>query len=217
MKKRLKMLVCCCLSFAMVFTSIEWSGTAGFLNRVSAAEETKKQEKPAVIEKESTKNSTTFQFNNGKKKTVFYGQDVRFEDEKGNLTDYDPSLVPVKDQKSGHGKNLSKYQYENKKGDKRHYLPKELKEETPVLMENGKYEISFLPMYGQTSDSGEEKKAVQKTEAEEESTDDAQAGPGKENAFASIEKLKRMPLEKEEVLTAEDETKELPVSVSYES
>lgn len=87
MKKRLKMLVCCCLSFAMVFTSIEWSGTAGFLNQVSAAEEAKKQEKPAVIEKESTKNSTTFQFNNGKKKTVFYGQDVRFEDEKGNLTD----------------------------------------------------------------------------------------------------------------------------------
>ena len=93
--------------------------------------------------------TTTFALANGKKQTVFYGQDVRFETKNGKLKDYDPSLVKIQKKKSENGNDLKDYAYENEEGDKKHYLPKNLTEETPVLMENGQYQISFAPIYGQ--------------------------------------------------------------------
>lgn len=60
----------------------------------------------------------------GKKQTVFYGQDVRFEDENGDLQEYDPSLVRVTGSKSEQGEDLKGYQYENKEGDKNIIFPK---------------------------------------------------------------------------------------------
>ena len=151
MKKYCKMFISCLLTFTMVFTSIQWSSIVNGSRAVKAAtEKTEDQEEQKeVVKEESTKDSTTFQMSDGKKQTVFYGQDVRFENEDGKLQDYDPSLVQVKEQKSDQGEDLSDYQYENKEGDKKHYLPKNLSEETPVLMENGDYQISFAPIYGQ--------------------------------------------------------------------
>lgn len=157
MKRYAKIFVSCLLTFTMVFTSVQWSAIVNETTVVGAAE-TVPKEKKEVVEEESTKDSTTFQMKDGKKQTVFYGQDVRFEDENGDLQEYDPSLVRVTGSKSEQGEDLKGYQYENKEGDKKHYLPKDLSEETPVLMENGKYQISFAPIYGQEIKNEEEKK-----------------------------------------------------------
>lgn len=157
MKRYAKIFVSCLLTFTMVFTSVQWSAIVNETTVVGAAE-TVPKEKKEVVEEENTKDSTTFQMKDGKKQTVFYGQDVRFEDENGDLQEYDPSLVRVTESKSEQGEDLKDYQYENKEGDKKHYLPKDLSEKTPVLMENGKYQISFAPIYGQETKNEEEKK-----------------------------------------------------------
>ena len=202
MKKLVKPAVCAVLSFILMFTSVQWSGMIAGSGDVKAAEPKAAQSKE-VIDSESTKNSTTFRLSNGKKESVFYGQDVRYEDENGNLKDYDPTLVEIKDKTSEHGHNLKDYQYENKDGDKKQYLPKKLTESTPVLMEHDKYEISFAPI------TGEEENGIKTQDRQKEKTE--------ENAFSSINKLKRTKLQREEVLTAEDKKEELPVSVAYES
>ena len=202
MKKLVKPAVSAVLSFILMFTSVQWSGMIAGSGDVKAAEPKAAQSKE-VIDSESTKNSTTFRLSNGKKESVFYGQDVRYEDENGNLKDYDPTLVEIQDKTSEHGHNLKDYQYENKDGDKKQYLPKKLTESTPVLMEHDKYEISFAPI------TGEEESGIETQDQQKEKTE--------ENAFSSINKLKRTKLQREEVLTAEDKKEELPVSVAYES
>ena len=192
------------LSFILMFTSVQWGGILAAARDVKAAETKAEETKNVkeVIDSESTKNSTTFRLSGGKKESVFYGQDVRYEDENGNLKDYAPSLVDIKEKTSEHGHNLKDYQYENKDGDKKQYLPKKLTESTPVLMEHDQYEISFSPITGQNN--------TDSTESDKKDVDE-------ENAFASINKLTRTKLKREKVLTAEDEKEELPVSVSYES
>ena len=194
MKKLVKPAVCAALSFVLMFTSVQWSGMIAGSGDVKAAEPKAAQSKE-VIDSESTKNSTTFRLSNGKKESVFYGQDVRYEDENGNLKDYDPTLVEIQDKTSEHGHNLKDYQYENKDGDKKQYLPKKLTESTPVLMEHDKYEISFAPI------TGEEESGIE--------TQDRQKEKIEENAFSSINKLKRTKLQREEVLTAEDKKRRI--------
>lgn len=110
MKKLVKPAVCAVLSFILMFTSVQWSGMIAGSGDVKAAEPKAAQSKE-VIDSESTKNSTTFRLSNGKKESVFYGQDVRYEDENGNLKDYDPTLVEIQDKTSEHGHNLKDYQY----------------------------------------------------------------------------------------------------------
>lgn len=244
MKKQIKRSFCCFLAFVLMFTSIQWAEIGTMIRRIYGAQETQGNQKE-VIDAESTKNSTTFQLAGGKKQTVFYGQDVRFEDEDGKLKDYDPSLVKVDGGKSESGKDLKEYQYTNKEGDKKHYLPKDLTIETPVLMENGDYVISFAPIYGETkeeqtaSDQNEKQDEQSKSEeaSAEETEEETNAGEkgaaektasnqvsaaavkaaAAENAFADIQKLHRGAVEEEEVLNAENEKEELPVKVSYES
>ena len=218
-----------------MFTSIEWSGITQSIHSVKAEEtqkETKTVEQKEVIKSEKTKNSTTFALANGKKQTVFYGQDVRFETKNGKLKDYDPSLVKIQKKKSENGNDLKDYAYENEEGDKKHYLPKNLTEETPVLMENGQYQISFAPIYGQKTKKEEEKQGEQGTDTvqqaitqaeqavqdvadhtdiSDEVTDDTQ------DALDSVDNLQRTKLENAEVEDAEENKIEKPVKVSYES
>ena len=153
MKEKLgKQILAVLLTFTLCLTSVEWSGIAGMIHSVHAKQtinETSETKK--IIEK--TTNSTTFQMTGGKKNTIFYGQDVRFETDNGTLEDYDPTLVKVEDSKSENGNSLKDYAYENETGDKKHYLPKKLTDKTPVLMENGKYEISFAPIYGEEKEN----------------------------------------------------------------
>ena len=201
MKKRFKKLFSCFLAVTLIFTSIEWSGITQSIHSVKAEEtqkETKTSEQKEVIKSEKTKNSTTFELANGKKQTVFYGQDVRFKTKNGKLKDYDPSLVKIQNKKSENGNDLKDYAYENEEGDKKHYLPKNLTEETPVLMENGKYQISFAPIYGQ------------KTKEEEEVNDT-------QDALDSVDNLECTKLENAEIEDAEENKIEKPVKVSYES
>ena len=238
MKKYCKMFISCLLTFTMVFTSIQWSSIVNGSRAVKAAtEKTEDQEEQKeVVKEESTKDSTTFQMSDGKKQTVFYGQEVRFENEDGKLQDYDPSLVQVKEQKSDQGEDLSDYQYENKEGDKKHYLPKNLSEETPVLMENGDYQISFAPIYGQDAKKEEEAKTddqvtdtvedavSQANEAVRSITNDGtsseektEASDDTEDALTSVKQLERRELEDASVEDAEENVDEKQVKVSYES
>lgn len=238
MKKYCKMFISCLLTFTMVFTSIQWSSIVNGSRAVKAAtEKTEDQEEQKeVVKEESTKDSTTFQMSDGKKQTVFYGQDVRFENEDGKLQDYDPSLVQVKEQKSDQGEDLSDYQYENKEGDKKHYLPKNLSEETPVLMENGDYQISIAPIYGQDAKKEEEAKTddqvtdtvedavSQANEAVRSITNDGtsseektEASDDTEDALTSVKQLERRELEDASVEDAEENVDEKQVKVSYES
>lgn len=68
---------------------------------------------------------------------------VRFEDEHGQLVDYDPSLVKIEDTESKNGNDLTEYAYENKVGDSKQYMPRNLSENTPLLMEKEDKEMSI--------------------------------------------------------------------------
>lgn len=98
-----------------------------------------------VIEK--TTDSTTFEGENGEKELVLHGYNVRYENENGELVDYNPSLVKIKDKNTGTGTSLKGYTYENKEGDNKQYIPEILTKDTPILMENQDYQISFRPVF----------------------------------------------------------------------
>ena len=123
MKRYAKIFVSCLLTFTMVFTSVPWSAIVHETTVVGAAE-TVPKEKKEVVEEENTKDSTTFQMEDGKKQTVFYGQDVRFEDKNGDLQEYDPSLVRVTGSKSEQGEDLRIISMKIKKEIKNIIFPK---------------------------------------------------------------------------------------------
>ena len=105
------------------------------------------------IEEESTEDMSVFQLEGNPKKAIFYSDAVRFEDEDGNLCDYQPELVETTaDAPDG-------YSYENKAGDSKQYLPETLTEDTPVLLEKDKYRISILPCDGNIENSNAEIKS----------------------------------------------------------
>lgn len=108
------------------------------IKEYQVSEENAKHEK-------NTETTTTFDIGKHKKMTVFYDEAVRYKDENGELVDYDPSLVKVKKEKSENQQDIKDYAYENAKGDKKHYFPEELTEDTPVLMESNSYGISMYP------------------------------------------------------------------------
>ncbi|MCE2603998.1 hypothetical protein LH384_33465, partial [Pseudomonas aeruginosa] len=45
-----------------------------------------------VVESKKTTDTTTYDLGGGQEMTVFHGGEVRYENEKGELVDYDPSL-----------------------------------------------------------------------------------------------------------------------------
>ena len=189
MKEKLgKQILAVLLTFTLCLTSVEWSGIAGMIHSVHAKQtinETSETKK--IIEK--TTNSTTFQMTGGKKNTIFYGQDVRFETDNGTLEDYDPTLVKVEDSKSENGNSLKDYAYENETGDKKHYLPKKLTDKTPVLMENGKYEISFAPIYGEEKENKDNTDIDNTTDSKDQS--DNRTSKAVEQAVAQADQAVR--------------------------
>ena len=69
--------------------------------------------------------------------TVFHGGQVRFKDEKGALTDYDPGLVEIEAGETTEAKaSLDGYKYRNKTGDEKQYLPKKLSEEKMCIRDS---------------------------------------------------------------------------------
>lgn len=91
---------------------------------------------------EKTETTTTYELSSGENMTVFHSDDVRFKDENGVLTDYDPTLVRIQDE-AGSSVDLSEYAYENREEDSSQYLPESLSEETPVVMEKDEDRVSM--------------------------------------------------------------------------
>lgn len=99
-----------------------------------------------IIAEESTESITTYDLGNGKRASVFYSYNVRYEDEEGNLVDYDPELVDISGKAATEqGTSLTGYKYENKQGNFKNYIPESPSESTPIIMEYDKYSISMTP------------------------------------------------------------------------
>lgn len=120
MKKKLRKQVSVILMFCLVFTQLPMTAFA------ARAEETQKT---------PSKETAVFDLGGGLKQTVFYGNDVRFREKDGSLTDYEPELIEIKDNSRKQGKDLSGFAWKNKRGDTQQYFPKVLSADSPVLME----------------------------------------------------------------------------------
>ena len=120
-----------------------------------------------IIAELSTENSTTYDVGNGIHVAEFYAQNVRFRDESGELIDYDPSLVEISAEKTALGNSLDRYTYENKAGDKKQYFPEKLTEDTPVLLEQGEYQIRFAPLVSPIASDSEESTGNEMSQPEE--------------------------------------------------
>lgn len=99
-----------------------------------------------IILEESNESMTTYDLGGGRKVTAFYSYDVRYLDENGNYVDIDPEFTEIKGKsRSGQGEQLTGYKYENKQGKNKTYIPEELSESTPVIMERDSYSITMTP------------------------------------------------------------------------
>lgn len=139
--KNLKKKISLILIFCLIFTQMP---VIAF-----AAVDSNTHQQPSesnVVLKESTETVTTFNLGNGYMHKAYHGEAVRFEDEDGKLTDYNPALISVSDDRSENGKDLSDYRWTNKEGDSKQYFPDELDSSSPILMEKDGYgiEMSFL-------------------------------------------------------------------------
>lgn len=88
------------------------------------------------------------------KKTVYYSDNIRYEDENGNIKEYKPALVKADEDdknKISKSKVITKtesedYLYTNNQGDTKQYIPEKIDEDTPLLMTNENYRVSFAPV-----------------------------------------------------------------------
>ena len=118
MKQRLekswKRIVATTLIMAMILTSTSLGSLAAETEGNSPPVKTEKEEvvcKENVIESKNTEDSTTYDAGVGVLVTEYYGQDVRFRNEDGELVDYDPTLKKLESRD-----DLNGYAYENTAG-----------------------------------------------------------------------------------------------------
>ena len=189
-RKKLQKYLAAVLAVSVSVTSIPWPDVrayasegqdaeiademAGVQEAISESEEEKTPLSPESIA-ERSENKTVFDLGGGRKKDVLYSEPVRFENEAGELVDYDASLVGISDETSANGMPLDGYAFENRAGDAKHYLPEKLSEETPIFMEKGDASISFYPLRDGTEaqtegspwDDGDMQVRVEEMEAED--------------------------------------------------
>lgn len=127
-------------------------------------EREKQEEKTESSVIDKSLNTTTFEYEDGRKELVAYGTDIRFIDEDGELTDYNPSLVKIKDLDRAIAKSFSAYAYTNKSGDYKHYMPKKLTQSTPIVLENQNHQISLHPIQNSVSSLDEEEQEIAEVE-----------------------------------------------------
>lgn len=156
------------LSVSMTMTSVSWDGL--LVSRAAGREEESIEPEEVTAEheipEERTVDTTVFDLGGNRRMEVFHGTDVRFENEEGELVDYDPSLVAVDTVESIGGLSLEGYAYENREGDSKQYLPENLSAETPVVLEKEEYRISFHPAdWTEETEMTGEAEAVEETEA----------------------------------------------------
>lgn len=114
----------------------------------STVEEGVEEMTEGIIEK--TENKTVYQLKNGLKKEVIHDSNIRYYDD-GKLIDNDPTLVNIKEDETNNKTDLSDYAYENKNGENKHYFPQKISKDTPVLLENNKYQISIHPIMDESN------------------------------------------------------------------
>lgn len=156
------------LSVSMTMTSVSRDGL--LVSRAAGREEESIEPEEVTAEheipEERTVDTTVFDLGGNRRMEVFHGTDVRFENEEGELVDYDPSLVAVDTVESIGGLSLEGYAYENREGDSKQYLPENLSAETPVVLEKEEYRISFHPAdWAEETEVTGEAEAVEETEA----------------------------------------------------
>ena len=116
--------------------------------------------------------STTYDLGQGESMKVCYSRDVRFEED-GELVDYDPSLTEITEETSQLGADLSGYAFVNAEGDSHQYIPENLTEEMPLLLEKDGRGISMSLTEETAGDLGLGE-AIPETETEEVTTASAE-------------------------------------------
>lgn len=110
------------------------------------------KEKITVVKEladERTENSNTYLLSDGSKKTDFFMDDARYEEE-GKMVDYDPSIVNLnqwekkKLKNTASGIEAEKYIGVNHKGDPKQYFPKKLGTEG-IVMSYDRYSLALTP------------------------------------------------------------------------
>lgn len=96
-----------------------------------------------VVEKRE-EYSSTYLNSDGTYTTYFYASPIRYQDEKGNLTDIDTSLETL-DSKTKK-KMSTDYDFKSKSTEVDILLPKEINEETPVVLSWDKYTVKLVPI-----------------------------------------------------------------------
>lgn len=124
--------------------------------KTETAKENKKEKVTVVKElvNERTENSNTYLMSNGSKQLEIFDENIRYK-EKGKLLDYDNSLIENKKDIIVKKKSVAKadeYAYVNAAGDCKQYIPKELDDDTPVVLTKDSNVISFTPVYDMTNE-----------------------------------------------------------------
>ena len=114
----------------------------------STVEEGLEEMTEGIIEK--TESKTVYQLKNGLKKEVIHDSNIRYYDD-GKLIDNDPTLVKIKENETSNKTDLSDYAYENKNGENKNYFPEKISKDTPILLENNKYQISIHPIMDESN------------------------------------------------------------------
>lgn len=157
--KELKRTVVAFLIISMTVTGVEMPVYASENNSRETVQNQKQinaKEEPKVIKElknERTVDSNTYILNNGMKKTVYYSDKIRYE-EVGKVKEYNPEFVKVDNNdkkiiassKVITEEKAEQYKYVNESGDSKQYMPKMVREETPVLLTNDKYKVAFSPI-----------------------------------------------------------------------
>lgn len=151
MKKGLKKIIAVLLVVSIVFNAgifVVQAKTIQESDRV-AKKETITEVKELVDER--TESSNTYLLSDGSKRIDICSQKIRYQ-EKGKLKEYDSSLVAMKKadrdklKTFNDGGRIDEYIAVNKSGDSKQYFPQQLDKETPVVMNKGKYSLSFAPI-----------------------------------------------------------------------
>lgn len=150
MKRKLKKILSVLLVISVIFNV----GIMGIQAKTNQKEKKVKQKEIITEVKElvdeRTENSNTYLLSDGSKRVDICSQKIRYQ-EKGRLKEYDSSLAAMdkadrqKLKELNHGDSLGKYIAVNKSGDSKQYFPQHLDKETPVVMNKGKYSLSFAP------------------------------------------------------------------------
>lgn len=138
------------LTICIILTSIPMPVFAEEISEFkSIIEEGVEEITEEIIEK--TESKTVYQLKNGLKKEVIHDSNIRYYDD-GKLIDNDPTLVKIKIDETNNKMDLSNYAYENNSGENKHYFPNKISKNTPILLENNKYQISMYPIVGESKE-----------------------------------------------------------------